>query len=215
MGNKGNAEINSQKIFHSFASIPTIGATALCSATTMSQYLHVPRSELDEAQLRELEAYETSQGPLSVLQQSVRNNTQILISLRNNKKLLARVKAFDRHSNMVLENVKEMWTETPKGKNRKAINKDRFISKMFLRGDSVVLGTSQHLAFLACASPDFCLPSPAKHNCVKLFSSQNVQCAWLWCVVGVCATGMRGLEKRHHFMYQYRLCRRAHPATVA
>ena len=46
-----------------------------------------------------------------MLQQSVRNHTQILISLRNNKKLLARVKAFDRHSNMVLENVKEMWTE--------------------------------------------------------------------------------------------------------
>jgi small nuclear ribonucleoprotein D2 len=28
--------------------------------------------------------------------------------LRNNKKLLARVKAFDRHANMVLENVKEV-----------------------------------------------------------------------------------------------------------
>lgn len=32
----------------------------------------------------------------------------MLISLRNNKKLLARVKAFDRHANMVLENVKEV-----------------------------------------------------------------------------------------------------------
>jgi hypothetical protein len=28
----------------------------------------------------------------------------------------------------------------PKSKNRKPINKDRFIPKMFLRGDSVVLG---------------------------------------------------------------------------
>ena len=34
--------------------------------------------------------------------------------MRNNHKLLARVKAFDRHCNMVLENVKEIWTETPK-----------------------------------------------------------------------------------------------------
>ena len=33
---------------------------------------------------------------------------------RNNKKLLGRVKAFDRHCNMVLEGVKEMWTELPK-----------------------------------------------------------------------------------------------------
>ncbi len=39
---------------------------------------------------------------------------QVLINCRNNKKLLCRVKAFDRHCNMVLENVKEMWTETPK-----------------------------------------------------------------------------------------------------
>ncbi|CAG7852314.1 Small nuclear ribonucleoprotein Sm D2 Short=Sm-D2; AltName: Full=Complexed with cdc5 protein 9; AltName: Full=snRNP core protein D2 [Serendipita indica DSM 11827] len=107
--------------------------------TTMSQYQHVNKSELDEAQIRALEEHEISQGPLSVLQQSVRNHTQILISLRNNRKLLARVKAFDRHSNMVLENVKEMWTETPSGKNKKPVNKDRFISKMFLRGDSVIL----------------------------------------------------------------------------
>lgn len=34
---------------------------------------------------------------------------------------------------MVLENVKEMWTETPRGsggKKGKPVNKDRFISKM-------------------------------------------------------------------------------------
>jgi hypothetical protein len=36
---------------------------------------------------------------------------QVLINCRNNHKLLARVKAFDRHCNMILENVKEMWTE--------------------------------------------------------------------------------------------------------
>ncbi|KAL1409690.1 mRNA splicing protein [Vanrija albida] len=105
----------------------------------MSQYQSVPKSELDESQIRELEEWEISQGPLSVLQQAVRNQSQVLISLRNNKKLLARVKAFDRHANMVLENVKEMWVETPKGKNAKPVSKDRFISKMFLRGDSVIL----------------------------------------------------------------------------
>lgn len=65
----------------------------------------------------------------------------MLINCRNNHKLLGRVKAFDRHCNMVLENVKEMWTEIPKkGKgNRKPVNRDRFISKLFLRGDSVIL----------------------------------------------------------------------------
>ncbi|KDO87215.1 hypothetical protein CISIN_1g033904mg [Citrus sinensis] len=57
--------------------------------------------------------------------------------------LLGRVRAFDRHCNMVLENVREMWTELPKtGKGKKKalpVNKDRFISKMFLRGDSVII----------------------------------------------------------------------------
>lgn len=70
----------------------------------------------------------------------MRNNTQVLINCRNNKKLLGRVRAFDRHFNMVLENVKEMWTETPKGqKGGKPVNKDRLISKMFLRGDTVII----------------------------------------------------------------------------
>ncbi|KAG4303210.1 hypothetical protein PCK1_000548 [Pneumocystis canis] len=108
----------------------------------MADLVSKPRSELTEAELQQLEAYEFNTGPLSVLQQAVRNHNQVLISCRNNHKLLARVKAFDRHSNMVLENVKEMWTETPrnsKGKKGKPVNKDRFISKMFLRGDSVIL----------------------------------------------------------------------------
>jgi small nuclear ribonucleoprotein D2 len=37
---------------------------------------------------------------------------------------------------MVLENVKEMWTETPRlasGKKGRSVNKDRFISKMWAR----------------------------------------------------------------------------------
>jgi small nuclear ribonucleoprotein D2 len=44
---------------------------------------------------------------------------------------------------MVLESVQEMWTEVPrsqKGQARpKPVNKDRFIPKMFLRGDSVII----------------------------------------------------------------------------
>jgi small nuclear ribonucleoprotein D2 len=39
-----------------------------------------------------------------------------------------------------------MWTETPKtgkGTKAKAVNKDRFVSKMFLRGDTVVLGKKE------------------------------------------------------------------------
>ncbi|KAK4050450.1 mRNA splicing protein [Microbotryomycetes sp. JL201] len=105
----------------------------------MAEFKHANKSELDASQIEALQQHEISQGPLSVLQTSVRTNSQILVALRNNRKLLAKVKAFDRHANMVLENVKEMWTEAPSGKGKKPVNKDRFISKMFLRGDSVVL----------------------------------------------------------------------------
>ncbi|KAI8897666.1 hypothetical protein BC833DRAFT_592892 [Globomyces pollinis-pini] len=98
---------------------------------------------MTEQELLALEEAEFQTGPLSVLTQSVKNHTQILIMCRNNRKLLGRVKAFDRHCNMVLENVKEMWTETPptsKGqKKAKLVNKERFISQLFLRGDSVII----------------------------------------------------------------------------
>jgi small nuclear ribonucleoprotein D2 len=80
-----------------------------------------------------VEEHELTAGPLSLLQTATRTHTQVLISCRNNRKLLARVKAFDRHCNMVLENVKEMWTEKPKGGKGKGVNKDRFISKMYVQ----------------------------------------------------------------------------------
>ena len=79
---------------------------------------------------------EEAAGPTTILGDAVRNGAQILISCRNNKRLLGRVRAFDRHCNMVLEEVTEMWVEYPKKGN--PVNKDRFISKLFLRGDSII-----------------------------------------------------------------------------
>uniref|UniRef100_A0A8C8WGC3 Small nuclear ribonucleoprotein Sm D2 n=1 Tax=Panthera leo TaxID=9689 RepID=A0A8C8WGC3_PANLE len=102
--------------------------------------LNKPKGEIAPEELQKREEEECNMGPLSVLTQSVTNNTQVLINCRNNKKLLGRAKAFDRHCNMVLENVKEMWTEVPKsgkGKKSEPVNKDCHISEMFLRGDSV------------------------------------------------------------------------------
>ena len=105
--------------------------------------LNKPKSEMTPEELQKREEEEFNTGPLSVLTQSVKNNTQVLINCRNKKKLLGRVKAFDRHCNMVLENVKEMWTEVPKSskgkKKSKPVNKDCYISKIFLRGDSVIV----------------------------------------------------------------------------
>lgn len=94
-------------------------------------------------ELQDQEQSELISGPFAALSTAMRTHSQILISCRNNKKLLAKLKAFDRHFNMVLEEVREVWTDPgKKGKGKKKatpMNKERFISKMFLRGDSVVL----------------------------------------------------------------------------
>eukprot|EP01134_Creolimax_fragrantissima_P005553 CFRG5553T1 len=101
------------------------------------------KHEMSAQELKEIEENEFQTGPLSVLTQAVKTNSQVLINCRHNRKLLGRVKAFDRHCNMVLEDVKEMWTEVPKkAKGQKVarpVNKDRYISKLFLRGDSVII----------------------------------------------------------------------------
>lgn len=99
------------------------------------------KSELTQDELHQLEEFEFKHGPMSLINDAIVSKTPVIISLRNNHKLIARVKAFDKHCNMVLENVKELWTEkTNAGKGKKKIvNKERFISKLFLRGDSVIV----------------------------------------------------------------------------
>ncbi|GMM27917.1 mRNA splicing protein [Martiniozyma asiatica (nom. inval.)] len=82
------------------------------------------------------ESSELSTGPLRVLANAVENNDTVLVSLRNNHRLVAKVKAFDRHCNMILEKVKELWHEQ-QGNNK--VLRERYVAKMFLRGDSVVL----------------------------------------------------------------------------
>lgn len=54
------------------------------------------KSEMTMEELSKLEEEEFNTGPLCVLTQSVKENIQVLINCRNNKKLLGRVKAFDR-----------------------------------------------------------------------------------------------------------------------
>ncbi|OPL33449.1 hypothetical protein AM593_03203, partial [Mytilus galloprovincialis] len=112
----------------------------MCIIWGRSPLLHAllqkPKSEMTPEELSSREQEEFNTGPLSVLTQSKINNKLRNPNTNNLKKLII-------HCNMVLENVKEMWTETPKtGKGKKKskpVNKDRYISKMFLRGDSVIL----------------------------------------------------------------------------
>lgn len=58
----------------------------------MASLMNKPKAELTPEELEEREKHEFQTGPLSVLTESVRNNTQVLINCRNNRKLMGRVK---------------------------------------------------------------------------------------------------------------------------
>jgi small nuclear ribonucleoprotein D2 len=79
------------------------------------------------------EKYKT--GPFSLLYDAVHTpGTQVLILCRNQKRILARVRAFDRHFNMLLENAQEMGTDKDASGNLR----QRSLPKLFLRGDGVI-----------------------------------------------------------------------------
>ena len=63
----------------------------------------------------------------------------LLVTLRNNHKLHGAVVAYDRHCNLVMTNVTEMWEEPLKKGATEPTQKDRLIPKLFVRGDSVIL----------------------------------------------------------------------------
>lgn len=54
--------------------------------------------------VEETEQDQLSKGPLSILMRSVKDSSNVLINLRNNHKLIGRVRAFDRHCNMYVYN---------------------------------------------------------------------------------------------------------------
>jgi small nuclear ribonucleoprotein (snRNP)-like protein len=98
------AAANCSDVFASSALVPVV-----IRLRTVLQASKPENMSVDETEQREADLFKT--GPLSVLTTAVKTNSQVLINCRNNRKLLGRVKAFDRHCNMILENVKEFWTE--------------------------------------------------------------------------------------------------------
>ncbi|KAI5966404.1 SMD2 [Candida pseudojiufengensis] len=107
----------------------------------MSEFIDRPRSELTEQELSKLEEFEFLHGPMSLLNQAKKQNSPVIISCRNNHKLVGKIRAFDRHCNLIMENVKELWTDlvTNEFGKKKQVPKERYISKLFLRGDSVII----------------------------------------------------------------------------
>ena len=149
---------NPARLFSSHAHLPSLSSVVVLSAAssssgagsasassaTASSSSAAASSSSAAAAAEETEQDQLARGPLSILMRSVRNSSQVLINLRNNHKLLGRVRAFDRHCNMVLENVREIWKEARGGKGGGGalVDKDRLIGKLFLRGDSVIVVVS-------------------------------------------------------------------------
>nr|XP_045016029.1 small nuclear ribonucleoprotein Sm D2-like [Jaculus jaculus] len=91
-----------------------------------------------ESEVTAEELVEAPHRPALTHTPPAKNSTQVLM---NNKNLLGHMKAFDKPCNLVLENVKEMWTEVPKSgkKKPKPVDRDCDISKIFLGGDSIII----------------------------------------------------------------------------
>lgn len=84
------------------------------------------------ASTKELLHTSISQGPFSVLDTAMKDGTRVFIQCRFNKSLLATVVAFDKHFNLVLQDVTEL-TASENGEQ-----KTRTIRNLFLRGESVI-----------------------------------------------------------------------------
>lgn len=78
------------------------------------------------------------EGPLKLLCEAVEENRNVIISLRNNHKMYAKVKAFDKHCNMLIYDIKELWTEK-NWKNKTRKSQERYIAQSFLRGDNIIM----------------------------------------------------------------------------
>jgi small nuclear ribonucleoprotein D2 len=73
------------------------------------------------------EEYKT--GPFSLLYEAAHDpKMKVLINCRNGKKIIARVRSFDHHFNMLLEDTSEVDATS-----------ERSLGKLLLRGDGVIL----------------------------------------------------------------------------
>lgn len=92
-----------------------------------------PEDYLQPSEISKLE-----NGPMGPLVEAVRSGHRVLVALRSNRKVYGDLKAIDRHWNMVLENVFEIWSPQPTSDKKTVKPQTRRIKCLFLRGDNVI-----------------------------------------------------------------------------
>jgi small nuclear ribonucleoprotein D2 len=78
-----------------------------------------------------------NESPLQLLSEIIIKRKNVIVFTRNNKKIIGYLRAFDKHFNLILENVREIWSSRKKRQNLKF--HERLIQKLIIRGDSVIL----------------------------------------------------------------------------
>ena len=80
-------------------------------------------------------------GPFRLLYDAVHNpRTKVVVSCRNEKKLIGNLRAFDRHFNLLLEGVNEFWVVPGAvDENGDPEHRTGCLPYVFLRGDTVIL----------------------------------------------------------------------------
>mmetsp|Transcript_6575 Transcript_6575/g.12087 ORF Transcript_6575/g.12087 Transcript_6575/m.12087 type:complete len:103 (+) Transcript_6575:2240-2548(+) len=67
-------------------------------------------------------------------------NTKTIVRLKNGHNFIGFLRSFDKHKNLIVEDVVEIWQEKRRmliDKSFKIITRSRYESSIFLRGDSV------------------------------------------------------------------------------
>ena len=76
-------------------------------------------------------------SPLELLADIVLKKKKVIIFTRNNKKIIATLRAFDKHFNLILENAKEIWSFR-QFENRLKFQ-ERTIQKLLIRVNKIEL----------------------------------------------------------------------------
>ncbi|AFN83963.1 small nuclear ribonucleoprotein D2 [Encephalitozoon romaleae SJ-2008] len=81
-------------------------------------------------------------GPLSLVHRAMVKAMPVLVSLRNNRKVMGKVIAYDRHYNLLMGDAKEIGNMRGRNKGKKkrqGCDFSRRLGNVFIRGDTVIL----------------------------------------------------------------------------